>query len=50
MGESIIFLGREGKGQQARMARGALRKGGCAIENRASLHLWLLKQADSPLP
>lgn len=46
----ISFMGREGKGEQACVARAALREEGCTPGNGASLHLWLLKKADSPLP
>lgn len=46
----ISFMGREDKGKQACVAWAAVREGGCTPASGASLHLCLLKKADSPQP
>lgn len=46
MGVCNLLHGKE----QACVAWAALREGGCTPGNGATLHLWWLKKADSPLP
>lgn len=50
--ENLYFpsWGGKGKRQQVCVTQGALRKGGCTTETEESLHLWLLRKADSPMP